>query len=156
VHLWVVFSCRKSTPTKIAVVQIADKPNSIMINQLIPQIGFGWTMRTLAFMLLALLIIANVTVKSRLHHSPKPYKIMDFVVPLKEPRFLLLSMGSFFFFWGLFTPINFIVLYGEYYGMAAGLAGYQVAILNAGRYVEPLFPSASIRAVVPKSISNMY
>lgn len=106
-----------------------------MINELTPQIGFGWTMRTLAFMLLGLLIIANLTVKSRLHHTPKPFKVMDFVVPLKEPRFLLLAMGCSFFFWGLFTPINFIVLYGEYCGMSTSLAGYQIAILNAGRYV---------------------
>jgi hypothetical protein len=106
-----------------------------MIFRLLNQIGFGWTMRAIAFMFLFLLIIANITVKSRLKHSPRPFKIWDFFVPLTEPRFALLAFGSFFFFWGLFTPINFIALYGEYHGMSNNLAGYEIAILNAGRYV---------------------
>ena len=106
---------------------------SIMINKLIPRIGFGWTMRAVAFMLFGLLLIANVTVKSRLPHKPRPWKVMDFVVPLKEPKFLFLALGSFFFFWGLFLPINFIVLFAERYGMSESLSNYQLPILNAGR-----------------------
>jgi uncharacterized membrane protein YbhN (UPF0104 family) len=106
-----------------------------MINKLTPQIGFAWTMRSLAFMLLGLLIFANLTVKSRLTHTPKPWKIWEFFVPLKDPKFALLAIGSFFFFWGLFIPINFISLYGKYHGMSNNFAAYQIAILNAGRYV---------------------
>ena len=113
-------------------------------------------MRTLAFTLLSILIIANLTVKSRLHHTPKPFKVMDFVVPLKEPRFLLLAMGSFFFFWGLFTPVNFIVLYGEYYGMFASLAGYQIAILNAGRYALIFSPYHIFHNPIIAFHSHMY
>ena len=114
-----------------------------MFNQLVDRIGFGWSMRAIAFMLLGLLLIANATTKSRLQHKVKPFKIMDFVVPFKEPRFLLLSMGSFFFFCGLFIPINFIILYGEYYGMSSSLAGYQLAILNAARYAFLSFSTPS-------------
>ncbi|KAM0794111.1 major facilitator superfamily domain-containing protein, partial [Usnea florida] len=112
----------------------------IMINRLIPRIGFGWTMRALAFMLFGLLLIANVTVKSRLPHKPKPWKVMDFVVPLKEPKFLFLALGSFFFFWGLFLPINFIVLYAQHYGMSESLSNYQLPILNAGSVFGRIIP----------------
>lgn len=61
---------------------------------------------------------------------------MDFVVPLKELKFLFLVLGSFFFFWGLFLPINFIILYGQHYSMSTSLAGYQLVILNAARYAH--------------------
>ena len=90
-------------------------------------------MRAVAFMLFGLLLIANVTVKSRLPHKPRPWKVMDFVVPLSEPKFLFLALGSFFFFWGLFLPINFIVLFAERNGMSESLSNYQLPILNAGR-----------------------
>jgi len=106
-----------------------------MIDKLLPHIGFGWTMRTIAFMFLGLLIFANITVKSRLTHTPRPWKIWDFFVPLKDPKFALLALGGFFIFWGLFIPINFISLYGQYHGMSKSFAAYQIAILNAGRYV---------------------
>lgn len=112
----------------------------IMINKLLPRIGFGWTMRALAFMLLGLLIVANLTVKSRLTHTPRPWKVWDFFVPLKDPKFALLAVGSFFFFWGLFIPINFITLYGQYNGMSNSFAFYQIAILNAGSVFGRIIP----------------
>ena len=40
----------------------------IMVTKLIPQIGFGWTMRTIAFMFLGMLIISNLTIKSHINH----------------------------------------------------------------------------------------
>jgi hypothetical protein len=109
-----------------------------MMNKLLPRIGFGWTMRSIAFMFLGLLIFANFTVTSRLNHTPRPWKMMDFLVPLKDPKFALLAVGGFFFFWGLFVPINFISLYGQAHGMSHNFAAYQIAILNAGRYAGML------------------
>ena len=105
-----------------------------MFNRLVGPIGFGWAMRAIAFMFLGLLAIANLTCKSRLDHKPTPFKAMDFIRPLEETRFLFVVLGSFFFFWGLFLPINYIVSYAQFNGMSQSLAGYQLAILNTGRY----------------------
>lgn len=41
----------------------------IMVNKLIAQIGFGWTMRVTAFTVMSLLLIANLTVNSRLKYT---------------------------------------------------------------------------------------
>ncbi len=38
----------------------------VMVQKLIPQVGFGWTMRICAFMVLGLMILGNLTLKSRL------------------------------------------------------------------------------------------
>jgi Major Facilitator Superfamily len=105
----------------------------IMVTKLVPQIGFGWTMRAASFLFLAMLVLANLTVKSRLTPKPKPLKLKEFVTPLKEPPFALLTVGSFMFFFGLFLPFNFIILQAEMSGMSKDLSGYLVSILNATR-----------------------
>ena len=56
----------------------------IIILKLIPEIGFPWTMRTCAFIIWGMLIIANLTVKSRIPPVKTPVRLMDFVNPLAE------------------------------------------------------------------------
>jgi MFS family permease len=82
----------------------------IMVSKLIPKIGFPWTMRAAAFMILGMLIIANFTVKSRLTPRPKKFDVMDFIRPLKEPAFALICAASFMFFFGTFLPFDFVIL----------------------------------------------
>ena len=108
-----------------------------MISQLIPRIGFPWTMRAVAFMILGMLTIANLSLKSRLKHVPKPFRVMEFVSNYKEIRFALVSMASFFFFLGIFLPTNFIILQGQANGVSRTLSPYLLPILNATRYALP-------------------
>lgn len=56
----------------------------IMVQRLVVEVGFGWTMRICAFLILGLLIVANLTIRSRIPPQPKPVKLVDFVKPLKE------------------------------------------------------------------------
>ena len=105
----------------------------IMVTKLIPQIGFAWTMRTTAFLFLGMLVIANLTLKSNFPPIKKERFIMDFVRPLREPAYLLLCIGCFFFFFGTFIPFNYIILQGIHYGMSPDLANYLIPIVNAVR-----------------------
>lgn len=105
----------------------------ILVTKLIPEIGFAWTMRVAAFLVLGLLIFANLTVKSRLVHVPKPVVLMEFVRPLSEPAFALTAAGSFFFFFGTFLPFNYIIEQALSHGMSINLSNYLISILNAAR-----------------------
>jgi MFS family permease len=67
----------------------------IMVDRLIPQVGFGWTMRICAFLILGLGTIACLTVVSRIPPRPKPVKAMDFFRPFTEPTFAILAFGTF-------------------------------------------------------------
>jgi MFS family permease len=107
----------------------------IMLTRLIPRIGFGWSMRTVAFMFLGMMVITITTTKSRLTHTKKPIQLMEFIHPLKEPPFILLTMGSFLFFFGTFLPFNFLILQAQEEGMSTGLSNYLLSILNAARCV---------------------
>ena len=103
----------------------------IMVQNLIPQIGFPWTMRVSAFIILGLLTISNFTIKSRIPPAPKPFSLKAFVTPLIEPAFGTMAAASFFVFLGLFIPFNFVTLSALSLGMDPNLSNYLLAILNA-------------------------
>jgi Na+/melibiose symporter-like transporter len=131
----------------------------VMVEKLIPEVGFGWTMRICAFMVLGLMILGNLTLKSRIPPVAKPVHAMDFVRPFLEGNFALLALGSFLTFLGesltvffsrrtvahnptgLFLPFTFIILAARERGVPDSLAKYLVAILNAastfGRTIPP-------------------
>ena len=73
----------------------------IMVVKLIPEVGFGWAMRICAFLILALVIFANLTVRSRIAPTRRPFSVMEFIRPLKEPIFVLLTAAIFFFYCNL-------------------------------------------------------
>jgi MFS family permease len=105
----------------------------IMIQQLIPKIGFPWTMRAVAFVYLGLLAISCVTIKTRLPPSPKPLVIADYLAGFREPAFALTLAANFLFFWGMFVPFNYVILQAQQSGMNPTLVEYLLPIINALR-----------------------
>lgn len=103
----------------------------IMMTHLIRLIGFPWMMRTMAFIFLALMLTACLTVKSRLPPRPRPFVFMEYVRGFKEPPFALTVAGLFFLMMGLFLPFNYILLQAEAAGMSPSLIPYLLPILNA-------------------------
>jgi len=104
---------------------------------LIPEVGYGWALRIPAFLILALLIFGNLTVKLRLPPSPKALKLNQYFKPLTETPYLVTTIASFLFYLGLFLPINYIQVQSTEYGMSKHLASYVIPILNAARHVFP-------------------
>jgi len=105
----------------------------IMITRLIRQVGYGWAMRAGAFMILGMLIIANLTITSR--HPPRPTALSkeQMAKPFHERGFIILLVGLFILTFGIFIPINYLQVQGLEAGMNPDLAQYLIAILNAGR-----------------------
>lgn len=102
-----------------------------MVQRLIVRIGFGWAMRSTAFLLLGLLIVGNLTLKSLLPPSQRKFVLVEFLQPFKEPTFFFLAISSFFIYLGGFLPFNFIITQAIADGMSIELAGYLVPIINA-------------------------
>lgn len=111
-----------------------------MITRLLPHIGFPWMMRTIAFLFLGLLMIAMFTLENRTKPVPKPVSLMEFIRPLREPAFLFNAIGSYFFFWGVFLPFNFLILEAKHFGMDSTLAQYLIAILNGSSIFGRVIP----------------
>ena len=70
----------------------------LMVQHLIPDIGFPWSMRICAFLIFTLLIFAILTVSSNITHKPRPISIMDYIGPLGETNFAILAVASFFMY----------------------------------------------------------
>ncbi|RMZ80006.1 hypothetical protein DV738_g3074, partial [Chaetothyriales sp. CBS 135597] len=104
----------------------------IMISRMIPQVGFGWAMRTAAFVILGLMIFANLTLKSRFPPSKRPFSMAAFARPLTEVPIILLLLASFLFYWGMFPVFSFITAVANGRGMSLQLSQYLVSVLNAG------------------------
>jgi len=132
------FQKKRSTAFGIATTgsSIGGVIFPIMVYRLIPLVGFPWTMRIVAFLLLALLGVTNFTVKSMLEHSPTPFTAKEYIVQLKDANFAVTVLGSAIFSFGLFVPFNFIILQAEHKGMSNHLAQYLVSILNAARLAQ--------------------
>lgn len=104
----------------------------ILVSHLIAEVGFAWAMRTCGFLVLFLLIIANLTIKPFNPPYPKPVSGRQLLQPLKEVDFLLLAAGVFCFSYGFFAPINYLPVAAISGGMSPDLAQYLLSILNAG------------------------
>ena len=112
----------------------------IMVERLIRQVGFAWAMRTAAFLILVLLVIGNLTVRSRIAPVKRPFRTMDFLEPFTELTYLLVALASFLFCFGIFLPFTYVILQAIDIGMSPALAGYLLSILNAASLFGRILP----------------
>ncbi|KAF2643264.1 MFS general substrate transporter [Massarina eburnea CBS 473.64] len=127
----------------------------VMASRLIPMIGYGWTMRTFGFLIMALLLVALVTVKSRLPPRPRKWQLAVFVEPFKDRRYILTLLPSFVFFFGLFIPINYIEVQALSVGMSMTMAGYLLPVLNAASIFGRILPGALADKFGPFNLQTM-
>ena len=104
----------------------------IMISRMVPAVGYPWTMRAAAFIILGLQAIAIVTVRPRVKAPPKKMPKGRFAAPFREPPFVLLLAGMFILTWGIFIPISYLAVQGfQEARVSAEMAQYLVSIFNA-------------------------
>ena len=70
----------------------------LMVNSLLPEVGFAWTMRICAFLILGLWAIAVVTISSNLPHTRKEFNLANYLRPFTEFNFLILLTFCFFLY----------------------------------------------------------
>jgi MFS family permease len=104
----------------------------IIVSRMIKEVGFPWAIRTCAFIIFGLMIIANVFLKSRIPPTKSPFSIMAFIRPLQELPMALLTLALFSFYFGMFPIFSFITTVAHGRGMSVSLSQYLVSILNAG------------------------
>ncbi|DAA75554.1 TPA_exp: Uncharacterized protein A8136_1628 [Trichophyton benhamiae CBS 112371] len=112
----------------------------IILSRLLPGIGFGWTLRVVGFLVFVLLVIANLTIRSRVAPVPRPVKFHDYISPFSEVPFVLLTVGSCLGFFATFVPINYVILEAQTSGVDPNLAGYLLTILNAASLPGRILP----------------
>jgi MFS family permease len=100
-------------------------------------IGYGWSIRILAFIMAPLLAFSCVTVKARL-----PPRKTTFFIPraFKNVEFSALVLAMFFMLVGMFSPLFFLPSYAVTRGMNPTLASYMLAIVNGASTFGRILP----------------
>ncbi|KAM0388222.1 hypothetical protein ACHAQC_009832 [Fusarium culmorum] len=101
-----------------------------MLSHLFKLVGFGWTMRAVGFLFLALMTISCLLIKANGIPKPRPFKISDYQRCFKEPVMVLAMTGGFLFFWGMFLPLNYIIIQAKSSGISPDLVPYLLPLIN--------------------------
>lgn len=68
----------------------------LMLQNLIPAVGFKWATRILGFILVALLLVANLLIRSRLPRKKyEAASVLPAFAVFKDPIFSLITLGIF-------------------------------------------------------------
>lgn len=103
----------------------------IMTSRLIRSVGFPWAMRCCAFLLLGLLVVANLTVRARFPPQPKATSAAQLRKPFTEPDFLLLTGSFLLLTFGIYVPLTYLPAQAQASGVIdAELIDYIIPIFN--------------------------
>lgn len=106
----------------------------LMLTRLIASVGYGWAMRTGAFIIAALLIVANLTIRRRNTTVTKAKLTKEVLTkPFREVPFALLLGGLALVPFGLYTPINYLPTAAIRAGIERAMAQNLVSIYNGAR-----------------------
>ncbi|KAI5116454.1 hypothetical protein M0805_006175 [Coniferiporia weirii] len=129
----------------------------IVFRNLVGRIGFPWTMRVIAFMLLISLNVANLTLRRRL----PPVNVSGGLLNLrmfKSLPFTIYALSAFFAFLGMYTVLTYIVISASESGLDGNFAFYLLSIANAsstlGRVISGLLTDriGAVNVMAPFSL----
>jgi MFS family permease len=127
-----------------------------MFHKLIDPLGFGWTVRIIAFVALVGLSFSLAVMKMDSSHQQtrSPLSLTTF----RDPPYLILNCGFFFAFVGLYFPFFYLPTYFlTFLHSDADIGFYSLAILNAASVFGRIMPGlladrfGSLNVIVPIS-----
>ncbi|KAJ6153694.1 hypothetical protein N7470_006653 [Penicillium chermesinum] len=136
----------------------------IAINQLLqkPNIGFGWTMRIVGFIMIPLLAFTCIVCKSppppppptreeggsmkrtdgdvEIHEKGSPTRKEEIKVLLKQPALQLTCVSMFVIYLSMFSPFFYATSYATKMGFSSELSFYTVSIVNGASFFGRVLP----------------
>lgn len=114
----------------------------IMLNNIFGAAEFAWGVRSVAFMDLGLLVIANSIMRTRLPPNKKKGNSTSIVKEiLADVAYVLYMVGSFLIFWGLFIPFFYLQLWSSLHHIDLSVTKYSLTIMNATSIVGRIMPN---------------
>lgn len=113
----------------------------LMLEHLFPRIGYGWSIRVLAFIVLGLSVVSCLTVKGRTTRDDVDWhEALPELRSLRNLDFALCTVAVFLVEWGFFVPVIYLVSYARAQGLSPGYANAIVAYMNIGSSFGRVFP----------------
>lgn len=142
------FNVRRGLATGIATTAggVGGVVFPILLRELLPGVGFAWSCRILAFIMLGLAVPSNLFIRTRLapprgpDGRPKVQSVWPDFGVFRDVRFAFASVGIFFMEWGLFMPLTYLVSYAVAHGKEATDGYLLLSYLNAGSVVGRALP----------------
>lgn len=109
----------------------------IVLQRLLPRIGFAWATRVLGFLALATFLGAILIMFTR-PKPPKPAKVRSYLdmTAFEEPAFVFFCITLFLMFWAYYVPFFFIPTFAsELLAASSDFSVYLLAITNAATLV---------------------
>lgn len=111
-----------------------------VVLRLLPQIGYGWTMRVLGFITLVTLLPCVLLFKQRL--PPRTSGPLVEWAAFKELPYLLFAVGMFLNFWGLYVAFFYIGSFSsDIIGASDTTSIYLLMVMNGVGLVGRLIPN---------------
>lgn len=120
----------------------------VMLQRLLPKVGFGWTTRIIGFMVLGIAIYPAVFLKSRVPPR-KSGPLIDIETITNDPAFMFFTIGCMFSFIGLYVPIFYIESWSLKNDIKPVIEQNIVSILCAGSVFGRLLPNFMADKVGP-------
>ncbi|ROT36548.1 riboflavin transporter MCH5 [Sodiomyces alkalinus F11] len=115
----------------------------ILLQRLLPTLGFGWTTRILGLILLGLALPATLFIRTRLPPRDTALvrrSVWPDLTMFRDLKFTLSAVGIFFMEWGLFVPLTYIVSYAARFEEDATDSYTLLSLLNAGSVLGRFLP----------------
>jgi MFS family permease len=103
----------------------------LMLESLIPKVGFAWSTRIIGFIYVALCSTACLLIRTRLPPDPNGNAMPDFRI-FQDPAFAITVLGVYLLEWALFVPLAYISSYALHQGFSVTFSYQALVILNVG------------------------
>ena len=106
-----------------------------MLSSLFTTAGFGWATRALGFIFLFLLLIAIISIGSRLPTEPlSRQSVLPDLKMFMDTKFLIMTIAIFMVEWGLFVPLSYLTSFALDANIQQRFAYQLLTILNVGSF----------------------
>ncbi|KAL4949706.1 major facilitator superfamily domain-containing protein [Aspergillus filifer] len=127
------FNCRRGLATGIACTAggLGGVIFPVIVMFAAPKIGFGWSIRIIAFLSVVLLAIACALMRIRLPSPAGKSAAIDFKA-LKDPRYATTTAAVFLVEFAVFIPITYVSSFALQVGVDETISYALIPMLNAG------------------------
>ncbi|KAJ7647717.1 major facilitator superfamily domain-containing protein [Roridomyces roridus] len=115
----------------------------IVVRNLIPRVGFPWTIRIMGFILVFSLGTANLTVRRRLPPKHVPGGLFHFAA-FKNPAYSVYCVSAIMAFLGIYTVLTYIGVSAVHAGLPSGFSFYLVSIANGASLLGRVLSSLAV------------
>lgn len=111
-----------------------------IVEQLLPRIGFPWTMRVLGFLSLGMLLPSFIFFKQRV--PPRKGGPLVEWTAFQDASYAIFTLGIFFMFWGLYVAFFYIGSYAtEVIGVDESTSINLLLIMNGAGFFARILPN---------------